>query len=176
MNYKELIQRSKIQYKKYEHHVGNTFSMNIFQIGAEWMYDQLVFLDPGQKLEFDEKTNYNLYGFFKYAICLSFLTGSFLIFLRYSIFLTPLSVPVFYFIEVHFLFLFPVLIDKVKNPVLTSIKQTYRIGIFHTVFTVMQIGFFMIIGLLNWKNPFKNWHIGCLSIIIWYQNEIRNRI
>jgi hypothetical protein len=46
---------------------------------------------------------------------------------------------------------------------------------------VLRIAVFMMVGLFYSKNPLKNWHIGCLFIIIWYQHVIvssflRNRL
>jgi hypothetical protein len=34
----------------------------------------------------------------------------------------------------------------------------------------------MLSGLLNRQNPFRRWHIGCLSVLLWYQHEVRNRV
>ena len=97
-------------------------------------------------------------------------------FFSLNIFLTPLSIIVFYLFEVHFLFLFPLIIDKIDQPILTSIKQTYKVGIFNALVTVIPIACFMLKGLFNISKPFHNWHIGSLAILIWYQNEIRDRL
>ena len=176
MNFRQLIEQSTAHFENQSYQVENVFSIHIFTNGAKWMYEKLAYLDSLKELKFDKNSNFTFYGCLKYGICLIFSIISLLLLLKKTIFLTPISIIVFYFLEVHFLFLFPLLIDKVRNPILTSIKQTYRIGILKTMQTVSQIGLFMILGLLNLKNPFKNWHIGCLAILIWYQNEVRNRI
>jgi len=176
MKYQELLSQSRNHLVKSSNCIHNEISINLFSIGAKWMFDKLNELDNKKSTKFDHSINYNLYGILKYGICFFALLISFFFFYKIHLFLTPLSVIVFYFFEVHFLFLFPLLIDKTKNPILMSIKQTYRIGIFQSIFTVIPIGFFMVFGLFKINNPFKNWYIGCLSIIIWYQNEVRNRI
>lgn len=176
MNFKHLITQGTSYYESQSIQMENTFSLNIFNIGAKWMYDKLNSLDSKSNLHFNSTINFNIYGYLKYSICLTIWIISLFLLLKLSIFFTPISILVFYFCEVHFLFLFPLLIDNVKNPILTSIKQTYRIGLFETTFIVSQIGIFMVLGFLNFKNPLKNWYIGCFAILIWYQNEVRNRI
>ena len=69
-----------------------------------------------------------------------------------------ISILAFYIIEVHFLFLFPLLIDRVSNPMLTSCKMTYKIGFLKALITVFQIGLYMMFGLLQLKEPFKKWN------------------
>ena len=176
MNYRHLITQSTSIYERKPYKIEHVFSLNIFNYGANWMYANLIYLDNKNRIINFPYISYNRYGYIKYGICLTIWVLSLFLLMRLNIYLAPVSILIFYFCEVHFLFLFPLLIDNVKNPILTSIKQTYRIGLFKTIFTVSQIGIFMILGFLNFKNPFKNWYIGCLAILIWYQNEVRNRV
>ncbi len=169
MNFKQLLLRSKDTYAVSSNHVEKVISKNLFQSGANWMAEKM-------NVSIAEKTHFNQYGFFKYGICLIAFVLFFCFLLHRNIFLTPLSIVVFYFFEVHFLFLFPLLIDRIPNPIRESIKISYKIGILKAMFIVMQLSFFMLIGLFCFKNPFKNWHIGCLCIVIWYEDEIRNRL
>jgi len=176
MKFKRLIAESKMRYEQQPHKVQPGFSVNIFYLGAKWMFFHLNDYRTEDFMANYRSTNFAAFGILKYGICLAFSVLSFLWFLNVSIFWTPLSIILFYIIEVHFLFLFPLLLDKVKNPLLASIKQTYRIGYLEVLITTILIGLFMIRGLFNLRDPLRNWHIGCLSIIIWYQDEVRNRI
>lgn len=174
MNFRELINRSISEFEKSPEEIQKPFSIHVFDSGAKWMYAKMR-QGIGKK-EFNNQVNYNYYGFLKYGICL--LGFGISIFLLWEInwMLVPFSIFVFYVLEVHFLFLFPLLIDAAKKPLSASIRLTYKIGLLKCVFTVMAIGFFMVLGFLNIKHPLRNWYIGCLSIVIWYQYEIGNRV
>jgi hypothetical protein len=169
MNYQNLLNTSRAHLHQYP--VDNQiFSLLIFTSGAEWMMNRMNEMDS-QKRVFDNSISYEKYGYFKYGICLfAFFIMGVLMSLK-SLYLLPLAILVFYIFEIHFLFLFPLSIDKVKNPIKESIQMTYRIGIFSALKTVIPIGFFMMLGLLNFRNPLKNWYLGCLSILIWYMHE-----
>lgn len=170
MRYQELLLESRAHYKQMKPIDNQLVSSFVFTNGAEWMLERMNELDGKERI-FDTSISYEKYGYSKYGICLVvfLLTGIFLFFK--AIFLLPLAIIVFYFLEIHSLFLFPLLIDKVENPIRTSIRMTYEIGIFSVLATVIPIGFFMLIGLLNLRNPLKNWYLGCLSILIWYGYE-----
>ena len=174
MKYIDLIQQSKAKLEQNSNAINSPISINIFALGAKWMFEKLN--ETNKNAKFDDRTNYHAYGFLKYGISLIAFFIALLLLSKISIFLIPFSIFVFYFFEVQLLFLFPLLLDKVQNPIWSSVKQTYKIGIFTAMITVIPIGLYMVWGLLNFKNPYKNWHIGCYSIIIWYKNEIRNRL
>jgi len=129
-----------------------------------------------QKKTFDASVPFTLYGLLKYFLCLSAFTLSFVLLLRISVFLTPLSVIIFYLAEVQLLFLFPLLIDGVNAPLLSSVKQTAKLGTVSALLIVMPIAFYMLTGLLNLRDPFRNWHIGSLAILILYLDETGDRI
>lgn len=174
MKYQNLISESKTSLEIDPPNSNTIISLNIFEIGAKWMFDKLN--ENKIEMQFNPLIKFTAYGLFKYGISFfTFLLSAFFL-LKFSFLLLPLSILFFYLVEVHFLFLFPILIDNVKNPIWTSIKQTYKIGIMTTLGNVIPIGFYMLFGLLNFKNPFRNWYIGCYAIIIWYQDEVRNRI
>lgn len=174
MKFAELISKSKTKFSEQPLQINGPL-INVFSSGADWMYyylneDILREEIPGVK------TNFSFYGILKYVMALTFGIASALLLNNISVFLVPLSVIVFYFIEVHFLFLFPLLLDRVPNPLITSIKCTYKIGLLRTVLNIIPIGFYMMAGLFKFNNPFRNWYIGCLAIVIWYKDEVRNRI
>ena len=167
MKFQELLHQSKNQFAL----AGGSihFTPAVFTAGARWMHQQL----PPKKA-FRTTVSYTLYGLGKYGLSLLAFVGSALLFYRVSPFLLPLSIGVFYLVEVHFLFLFPLLLDGVEQPLLKSVQQTYRIGLLTSVATVIPIGFYMLAGLCHFKQPLLNWHIGCGAILIWYQHEVRD--
>jgi hypothetical protein len=176
MKYQYLIYQSKINLQADPPSINGVFSINIFKLGAKWMFDKLNENKNDKKLKFNHSINFFVFGLLKYGISFFAFLLSAILFSKINFFLIPLSIIIFYFAEIHFLFLFPILLDNVKKPIFTSIKQTYKTGVLTTLINVIPIGLYMIFGLLNIKAPFRNWYIGCLAIIIWYQNEIRNRI
>ena len=170
MKYQKLLAQSREHLRRFPAAEKQGFSLLVFTNGAEWMLHRMNELD-GEERIFDSSISYEKNGYFKYGICLVafLLIGAFLF--NKAVLLLPLAILVFYILEIHFLFLFPLLIDKVENPILKSIQMTYEIGVFQALATVIPIGFFMIIGLFNLQNPLKNWYLGCLSILIWYGYE-----
>ena len=176
MNYKHLITASREHLAKYPGHAPVSGPMTMFPGGARWMYDRLNELDGSDVRPFDPKINYSLYGYLKYGICLTGLSLACYWSFKFSMLLIPLSILLFYLLEIHFLFLFPLLIDRARWPVLNGIREVFRIGVIPCLLTVIPISIFMMTGLFRRKNSFRNWYIGCLSILIWYKNEVRNRI
>jgi hypothetical protein len=173
MKYKQLLAQSKIHLDKNPVYLDHPFSIHIFSSGAKWMYEQL---NTAATKTFDLTINFGFYGLLKYSICIAAGITAAILLWSVHILLAPLAILVFYFFEVHFLFLFPLLIDKVKLPLLKSIRTTYSIGVLNCMAIVIPISIFMLAGLVNTKAPFKNWHIGSLAIITWYKNDVRNRL
>jgi len=176
MKYRELITRSRASLGSTLPTFRESVSAAGFGKGAKWMFEKLNGDHITAAKQFNGSINYSAYGFLKYGISLFVMLGSALLLAKFNVLLVPLSVVFFYIAEVHFLFLFPVLMDDLDNPILTSIKKTYSAGFLTALFTVIPIGIFMMWGLLNFKDPFRNWYVGCLAIVIWYKDEVRNRI
>ena len=176
MKYQHLISQSKINLELKPPIIKGILSINIFELGAKWMFDKLNENKTGREMQFNQSINFFAYGFLKYGISFFVFLVSAFLFFKINYLLLPLSIILFYLAEIHFLFLFPMLIDNVEKPIWTSIKQTYKTGFVTTLVNVIPIGFYMVSGLFNVNDPYRKWYVGCLSIIIWYQNEIRNRI
>jgi hypothetical protein len=175
MNYRNLLAASKEHLANYPGDNCRQRLATMFPSGARWMYDRLNELDSRNIRPFKISTNYNFYGFLKYGIC---FMGSGLCcwwFLKHAPLLTPLSVLCFYLLEIQFLFLFPLLLDNSGKPILTGMCKVFEIGIGKCLFIVMPIAFFMVLGLFKKRNNLMDWHIGCLAILIWYNNEVRVR-
>lgn len=148
--------------------------LNTFSLGAKWMVSKLNKIDPLNHRTFNQNTNFLAYGLGKYLISLLAFLIYFLLFYNIHFLLTPLSILVFYVFEVALLFLFPLLIDGVEYPIITSIKMTWKIGFSKVILIVLPIAIFMLAGLFDIKRPFHNWHIGCLTILFWYKDERKN--
>ncbi len=176
MKYQQLLSQSKKSLEVHPPNANEMVSIKLFELGAKWMFDKLNENKINKDVQFNCSINFSAYGLFKYGISFVAFFFSAFLFLRFNFLLLPLSIVIFYFAEVHFLFLFPILIDNIKNPIWTSIKQTYKTGIIKAMLTVIPIGLFMMFGIIKFKNPWRNWYIGCLAILIWYKNEVRTRI
>ncbi len=147
----------------------------IFEHGAVWMGEWMAYLHPEQTLVLTPLRRFSRYGLLKYSAALLGFGIACVALVRVHLFLLPGAILVFYAIEVHFLFLFPLLLENEKRPWLCSIRMTYQIGLLQAMVTVMWIGFFMLTGLLHRKDPLLNWHIGCLAVLIWFY-EVRDRL
>lgn len=171
MKYQYLIRKSSEILAQSS--IPNTkLSLQLFTDGAFWMAQYLELLNPHQEVNLPNRS-FELYGYLKYSLCIFF---SVILLVKTCFWYLPISIAIFYLVEVHFLFLFPLLIDNTKNPLKKSCEILYQLGVFSTVLLVMRIGIFMLIGLLNYQKPLQNWHIGCLAVIVWYHEEVRNRL
>lgn len=174
MRYKELITAAKQQLSTSAHYAVVSPSQ-LFSHGAEWMHTHMSELSSDDT-PFDTSIAYNTYGWLKYIISVACCIISAILLSNIHPALSILSILCFYLVEVHFLFLFPLLLDRVAHPIRSSIAATYKVGLASALINTVAIGCYMLIGLLNFKRPLHNWHIGCLAILIWYNNEVRGRI
>ncbi len=174
MKFLHLLKESSIRFDLNKSNEKVMVNRNLFDLGAKWMFAKMNENNKSPYFKFDDSISFTKFGILKYG--LSILGSITYLYIAGSYLFLPIAFVLFYVIEIHFLFLFPLLIDKVDNPLISSIKQTYKIGFLSVLFNVIPIGFYMMIGLLNFKMPYRNWYIGCLSIIIWYNNEVRNRV
>lgn len=147
-----------------------TTQIRNFKSGGEWMQAELGRLAVTAFTEVSP-TDYSRAGLFKYGLAsltsvLVILLGPSQIWLK-----IPVAVSVFYVVEAHFLFLFPLLASNHPKPYRTSVKLTYRIGLFRCVVNILPIAIFMLAGLIRGEAPLRNWYIGCRAILIWYLDE-----
>lgn len=171
----QLIQKSKAHHLLHQETISIPSYTHLFALGAEWMYLQLSYLRGNELNPFDVTIPFHLYGIFKYSLSLGGWILSIIVLYKIHPLLILLSIIVFYAVEIHFLFLFPLLIDNNEKPFQTSLRMLYKIGFLKTLINIIPIGCYMMIGLLDFKQPLRNWYIGCLSILFWYE-EIRPRI
>ncbi len=175
MKYRQLLRQAAIHLQHNPGYLAKTATVAVFSTGGLWMQHRLSELRNVETAT-NNAIRFNFYGLIKYGICMSAFVCSLFVLAKVSITLLPLAIIVFYIFEVQFLFLFPLLIDGAGTPIRESLKLTYKVGVTNAVATVLPIGLFMVYGLLNLREPFKNWHIGCMAVLIWYNNEVGNRI
>ena len=165
MYWNELLARSRAEFSLEPMYASCVPQRGVFAAGAAWMAYYMR-RDP----QVIPAIPFGWYGALKYGLSLLAFTLSAALLFQLHPALALLSVPVFYVIEIHFLFLFPMLIDGAEAPLRRCLLQPYRLGLFHTLFTVMPIAFYMLAGLAKLRRPLYNWHIGCLAILIWYRD------
>ncbi|MFM2224778.1 MAG: hypothetical protein RJA07_980 [Bacteroidota bacterium] len=172
----KLLQAAKQQMMALNKNATHQFTIKNFEEGAFWMYEILKIISPNSQPIFIKSKKYEWYGRLKYGLSMAAFFVCFFIFTKLNFLLIPISFIVFYIVEIHFAFLFPLLIDGAKNPIQQSVYAVYKIGFIAVLVTVIGIAAYMLIGLFNFKQPLKNWYIGCLAILTWYNNDVRNRI
>ena len=136
-----------------------------FQGGGLWMQEKLNELTNSSHTSVP---NFVFLGVLKYAISVFIGLLLFLLCAPNTPLGTLLFILGFYGTEVHFLFIFPLAIEGKKPLFFQSICLTYKTGIIKSFFTTVFIAGFMLVGLLNFKNPFANWYKGCYVILNWY--------
>lgn len=167
-----LIQQSQAHFDQYK--LSYTLRWQGFGNGAKWMAARMEELSPLKTYTTTNLMRFNYYGILKYGLSLV-ISSAFLTFTEWHCLLRiPIVILVFYSIEIHFAFLFPIAIHQQRPIFSNCIRSIYHIGILKVLFTVIYIAAYMIIGLFNIKQPLYNWYIGCLSILIWYNNDLRH--
>ncbi len=163
MKHNILIHRSKVLLQEiaYPQHIQLN---NLFTRGAEWMLYCLNHI-RNENTTLPKGVAFEYYGWGKYLLC-SFVA---LIPLFLSYWLVPLSILLFYLIEVQLLFLFPLLIDGSKNSFKSSWRLTRQIGTFRAMIVVIPIAIYMLYGMCRRKDCLQHWYVGCLSILILYE-------
>lgn len=161
---RERIDENKIRQQK---------SVLLFTSGAKWLHAYLNV--PEAKTKKFPLRNYELYGWTKYAFSLLIALLWVYLFASKSPAIALLSVIIFYIVEVHFLFLFPLAITGKDQLLFRSVRATYTFGFWKAFFYTVCIAGYMLVGLLNVKDPIINWRTGCLAILLLYQGEVRDR-
>lgn len=154
------------------------FSSVDFKIGAEWMRECLETL-RGREIS-RKLVSWNYYGVCKYLSCLLIALLVSCLFTDYGFIIQFLIFAcTFYLLEAQSVFLFPLLIDTGEDRIwYRSFNMTLKAGgTIYVASVVVQIALFMIFGGFFFKklssaNFVRAWCIGCVAILIWYE-EIR---
>jgi hypothetical protein len=149
-----------------------------FTSGAEWM--RLAMSNYRETQIPANHSNYQYYGTLKYGLASlgALAVIGFVIGLKVWI-LLPLVVIVFYAIEAQMVFLFPLLIDGHSDAIQQSLQWTSRAGgTIPVMLTVLQLACVMLFGGFVGQGFVRSWALGCLSIVIWYEElrHVDNRI
>ncbi|WP_207895878.1 hypothetical protein [Hymenobacter gummosus] len=144
-----------------------------FGPGARWMHQQLGRLrPPGALPPFDARLPYERYGWLKYGLCglsAALVAAPLLAAGRWGG--LPLAGLAFYLVEIHLLFVFPLLLDQHPRPLRQSARLLHRrIGVGPALLTVLLIAAHMLLGLLRPRRPLLHWYAGCLAVLYWYED------
>lgn len=172
MTIRGLLHASARQLAAQPAQVLNPLSPRVFSRGAGWLAGHLPPVGIGDGPA--RSVRFGLYGSLKYGSSLLAALGmaAALIGLR-QLWLLPLAGLAFYLVEVQLLFLFPLLLDGVSNPLRRSVRATYHVGLLRALTWTLCIAGYMLVGLLDWRQPWRKWHIGCLAVFNWYDAEVR---
>ena len=115
---------------------------------------------------------WQLWGLFKYGVCaLSALLAIGLCLLTGLWWLAPVAiVPAFYLVEAQMVFLFPLLLDGDDAPLANSRRLTRAAGgSVRVMLTVLPLAATMLFGGLVGEGLVRSWCLGCLAVLIWYE-------
>lgn len=142
-----------------------------FQSGADWMRETMSLL-RGRKLP-GSPHSFTLLGIAKYtmaSVAALLVVASVALGLPWPamVILAPLA---FYAVEVQFVFLFPLVIDGVPRPWRRSLRMTRFMTTPYAMSVVIPLAAVMLFGGLFGKGFIRCWCLGCLSVVIWYEEE-----
>lgn len=106
MYWNKLLKKSKAFYEVHPQVIDELKFLDIFKDGAEWMHTRLQEMRGFQEHKFHKTNKYSFYGALKYIILLVTFLIAVLALWSVNVFIVPVSVLIFYFVEVHFYFCF----------------------------------------------------------------------
>ena len=142
-----------------------------FETGADWMGGHLVRLRGRPMPAPVPRPNFTAYGWLKYGLSMSGFGMAAWAVGCISYWLLPLAELGFYLVEIQFLFLFPLLLEGGPAPLRRSCRLTARIGYGRCLAGVLPVAAYMLAGLLRPGRARRQWHVGCLAILLWYVDE-----
>jgi len=140
-----------------------------FASGAEWM--RLVLEQLRHQPVTPVNVRFQRLGLIKYGLSLTGLAACAVIaWIANAWLIALLGLPVFYAIEVQFVFLFPAALDQPKRAFLTNRHCVVRAGsTLHRMATVIPLAATMLGGGFAGRGFVRSWALGCLAIVIWYE-------
>lgn len=127
----------------------------------------------------DPRTSFFILGFVKYLLA-SLAAGIALgavILIQLPVILGLIAAGLaFYAVEVQFVFLFPIAIDGSATPWKKAYLMTRKIGTISAMQVVIPLAVVMLAGGLCGQGFVRCWCLGCLSIILWYEDELSSGI
>lgn len=177
---RELLHRSALLFDNHGNGLADSARRSVaggFSSGGEWMGEALAVL-RSEPTNLSKSRNFSSLGFWKYAICGFSGLGFFCL---GCVFHVPLILSFllfivgFYAAEVQMLFLFPFVLDGSTSPFQDSSHLMRKtIGTQRAVIEVLPIAAFMLFGGLFGRGFLRSWTLGCISILLWYE-EVRSR-
>jgi hypothetical protein len=149
-----------------------------FISGAAWM--ELVLAELRGQRQRPVPACLQGFGILKYT--LATLAASMVLWLavttqRYPLLL--LCIPAFYAVEVQMVFLFPIVLDRLPKPFKASLQWTKAAGgTLATMRIVLVLAAVMLFGGLFGKGFIRCWCLGCLAVVLWYEDirQARNQL
>lgn len=86
----------------------------------------------------------------------------------------PAAIVTFYSFEARLLFVFPLALDGDRSPFIAShqlVARTLRPGV--AAARVICIAFLMLFGGLAGRGFVRSWCLGCLAVVLWYEDSRR---
>jgi predicted MPP superfamily phosphohydrolase len=140
-----------------------------FSSGAQWMRIALEHIRS--KPVAPHPAHFQWLGLVKYglAVTASVAFAIAMIALRQPV-LSLAAILVFYAVEAQFVFLFPLALDGVRQPLRASRRWTLRAGgTLVVMWTVMQLALTMVLGGFIGSGFVRSWCVGCLAVCVWYE-------
>jgi hypothetical protein len=145
-----------------------------FVSGANWMRRVMSHVRGIEVLP--NNTPFQQLGIVKYGLCsiavLVYLAS--VLVLQWYVLIVGV-VLVFYAVEAQMVFLFPLTIDGVPNPFRESHRWTSKAGgTLHVVATVIPLAVVMLFGGLLGQGFIRSWALGCMAVVLWYEDLRRD--
>lgn len=113
-------------------------------------------------------------GWRKYLTCVACAAGWAVICLAFGTsWLLPLCIVAFYVAEIHRLFAFPLAIDRVDDPRAVHAGLLDIVRPHDALLTVMVLACVMLLGGILGRGFVRSWCLGCMAVLIWYEDARR---
>ncbi len=169
-----LLKRASSLYdsKAYPYSNNHIHFFSPFSDGAKWMKNNIELIRHRNISTQIKKSNFELLGFIKYGLCSLFAVLFLLLFFfSFNPIWIVLSILSFYTLEAQMVFLFPLSIDGSTKPFKESFLLTQHSGgTIKVMLTVLPIASTMIFGGLLKRRTVRSWHLGCLAVLLWYED------
>lgn len=141
-----------------------------FVSGANWMRLVLCHV-RGTEIP-EAALAFQWLGVTKYGLCcLAALTYLVIVLSQRWYLLAVGVVPIFYLVESQMVFLFPLALDGFANPFRESRRYTLLAGgTLHVMATVIPLAAVMLFGGIVGRGFVRSWALGCLAVVLWYED------
>ena len=140
--------------------------------GAAWMRRALTVV---RGMAPTGRAHFGWLGLFKYTLCSLLALLAFGACWRLPLLAFPAAILVFYAVEARLVFVFPLALDGEAAPFLAShrlVTRTLPSGI--ALARVASIAAGMLVGGIVGRGFVRSWCIGCLAVVLWYEEARRD--